>query len=162
MAERCRSSAALTQTCWLPRHELTAADWVREGRMLGALGRSVGWWLGDWLRYGALRYGERYELASRITGYDRQTLMNMAYVASRVESSRRREKLSFSHHAEVAALPQPKQDWWLGHAEAEELSVRALRGEIRRGSRSALVRQPNYAGSPALEPDSPKARPHPN
>lgn len=43
-------------------------------------------------------------------------LTNFAYVADRVEVSRRRETLNFPHHAEVAALspdqtrpPRPKQ-----------------------------------------------------
>ena len=52
-------------------------------------------------------YGERYELAAKVTGYDAQTLMNMFYVASRFEISRRREKLSFSRHAAPArGLPR--------------------------------------------------------
>ena len=51
--------------------------------------------------------------ASRITGYDVQTLMNMVYVATRFESGRRRERLSWSHHAELAALEPPEQEEWL-------------------------------------------------
>lgn len=131
-------SVALTEVSWVARRQLSAGDWVRQGRTLGSLGRAVGWWLGDWLRYGAAHYGERYAMASRITGYDRQTLMNMTYVASRFETSRRRESLSFSHHAELAPLPQPEQESWLQRAEDEHLSVHALRSEIRRNDRSGL------------------------
>jgi len=126
---------ALTRISWTPRRELDATDWLRQGRWLGSLGRAVGWWIGDWLRYGNARYGERYAAAERITGYDRQTLMNMVYVASRVEAPRRREPLSFSHHAEVAALPAPEQERWLELAERDGLSVRVLRGEVRRDRR---------------------------
>ena len=105
---------------------------MRCGRSLGTVGRACGWWLGDWVRYGNARYGERYKLAAQITGYDPQTLMNMAYVASRFDFSRRREGLSFSHHAELAALPEGDQERWLDTAAAERLSVRALREALRK------------------------------
>jgi hypothetical protein len=117
---------------------------LRHGRCLGSVGRASGWWIGDWSRYGSGRYGEKYAVAARITGYDVQTLMNMAYVASRFEISRRREKLSFSHHAELAALPPDEQERWLNCAEVEGLSVRALRARLRRHARSA--------GQPAPSP----------
>jgi hypothetical protein len=57
--------------------------------------------------------------------------MNMVYVASRFEVSRRREKLSFGHHAELASLPRPDQERWLERAQAEKLPVHVLRRELR-------------------------------
>ena len=85
--------------------ELAHDDWLRQGGRLG-VGRpgAAGWWIGDWVRYGAATYGQRYAVATRVTGYNDQTLMNMVYVATRFEISRRRENLSWSHHAELAAL----------------------------------------------------------
>jgi hypothetical protein len=133
---RLRLRLRLTATGWSCAAGLTPGDWVRCGCSLGRLGRACGWWLGDWVRYGNLRYGERYALAARITGYDSQTLMNFAYVTSRFEISRRREKLSFSHHVEVASLPKPDQDRWLDVATEERLSVRELRKRVRPGLRS--------------------------
>jgi hypothetical protein len=127
-----RCSPILTETSWSPRQELALTDWLRHGRCLGSVGRASGWWIGDWSRYGSARYGEKYAVAARITGYDVQSLMNMAYVASRFEISRRRERLSFSHHAELAALASDEQDCWLDRAELECLSVRALRARLRR------------------------------
>jgi hypothetical protein len=131
----------MTPTSWTPTADLELPAWAEAGRRLGAIGRGVGWWIGDWLRYGNRRFGERYARAKRITGYDVQTLMNMTYVASRFESSRRRGSLSFSHHAELAALDQPAQERWLDRAEAERLSVRCLREELRR-ERRELERDP--------------------
>jgi hypothetical protein len=128
--------AVLTETSWSPGRELRIDDWVRHGRSLGAIGRGSGWWIGDWVRFGTARYGEKYDIAARITGYDAQSLMNMAYVASRFDYSRRREKLSFSHHAEVAALPSDEQERWLDRAERERLSCRRLREELRSGPSS--------------------------
>jgi hypothetical protein len=137
----------LTETSWSPRRSLTLSEWIRQGRTLGAVGRASGWWIGDWIRFGNARYGEKYDVAARISGYDAHSLMNMAYVASRFETSRRREKLSFSHHAEVAALPPEEQEQWLDRAELEGLSSRRIRAELRRGARSAPSTSPSSRGA---------------
>ena len=134
------SSAGLTTTAWAPRLELTVADWIRQGRWLGALGRGSGWWIGDWVRYGSARYGDRYRPAAQATGYDVQSLRNMAYVAGRFDVPRRREGLSFSHHAVLASLPVEDQDLWLDRAEAGALSVGSLRCELRRTRQRAAAR----------------------
>jgi hypothetical protein len=68
---------------------------------------------------------------ARITGYDVQSLMNMAYVAFRFDCSRRREKLSWSHHAELAGLPVEYQEMWLENAEQKHISVHGLRAALR-------------------------------
>jgi len=141
-------AAAVSATAWAPRGELASNEWLRQGRWLGALARGAGWWVGDWVRYGNARYGERYQLAARITRYDRHSLMNMAYVASRFEMSRRRESLSFSHHAELAAFPVSIQEHWLDRAESKRLSVRALRAELRQETRIERQAQPGPDGGP--------------
>jgi hypothetical protein len=124
----------LTETSWSPRRELTLAEWIGHGKSLGSVARASGWWIGDWIRYGSAKYGEKYEAAARVTGYDIHSLMNMAYVARRFEISRRREKLSFSHHAELAALSADQQDVWLDRIEREALSVHALRVQLKRAA----------------------------
>jgi len=116
------------------------AEWVEQGRCLGAIGRASAWWIGDWVRYGSARYGDRYAAASRVTGYDVQSLMNMAYVASRFDASRRRPGLSFSHHAELAGQKPEDQELWLDRAEASGLSVRALRVELRAARQRSAAR----------------------
>lgn len=126
----------VTPVAWQPGHAISLSQWVADGQRLGAIGRGVNWWLGDWLRFGNSKFGERYVRASRITGYDVQTLMNMVYVASRFEAGRRHERLSWSHHAELAALEPDDQEQWLARAEDERLSVRDLRGELRRVTRA--------------------------
>ncbi|MGH2821927.1 MAG: LmbU family transcriptional regulator, partial [Thermoleophilaceae bacterium] len=120
-----RPLSALTPTSWAAGRELAVAEWVEQGRCLGAIGRASAWWIGDWIRYGSSRYGDRYAAASQVTGYDAQSLMNMSYVASRFAPSRRRPGLSFSHHAELAGLAPEDQELWLDRAEAGALSVRA-------------------------------------
>ena len=123
--------AVLDHVSWSPPTSITFEQWVIYGRRLGSLGRTVGWWIGDWLRFGNTAYGEKYVRASRITGYDVQTLMNMTYVATSIDPSRRRENLSWSHHAEVAALPVDEQEAWLSRAEEKHFSVHDLRLEVR-------------------------------
>jgi len=52
-------------------------------------------------------------------------------VARKFELPRRRETLSFQHHAEVAALSPQDQDQWLAAAEEHEWSRNELRSKIR-------------------------------
>jgi hypothetical protein len=124
--------AYLGPVYWRPPRDIDFEEWARHGHRLGAAGRGASWWIGDWLNYGEAKYGEHYIRASVITGYEVQSLMNMAYVASHFEISRRRENVSWSHHAELAALPPGEQDAWLDRVEAARISVRELRQERRR------------------------------
>jgi hypothetical protein len=126
----------ITATAWQPDGSMELESWLEHGRRLGVVGRGVAWWIGDWLRYGNARFGEKYSRAARITGYDRQSLMNMAYVASRFPPERRRAEVSWSHHAEVAALPPAKQEEWLDRAQHNRLSVGSLRQELRSARRA--------------------------
>jgi|tagenome__1003787_1003787.scaffolds.fasta_scaffold20508797_2 hypothetical protein len=152
-------SISMTPTAWAVAGDLSLLEWSQSGRRLGIIGRGTGWWIGDWVNYGNARFGERYVRAARITGYDVQTLMNMVYVASRFDSSRRRPNLSFSHHAELAALDPEAQDHWLERAEAERLSVRCLREEVRRARR--LEEAESEPESETLEePDEEMVCPH--
>jgi hypothetical protein len=128
---RKRRTATITPVAWTASGEMDLAEWVAAGRSLGAIGRCSQWWLADWIRYGNARFGERYARAAAITGYDPQTLMNMVYVASRFDFSRRREKLSWSHHEAVASLEQDRQERWLNLATERKLSVADLRLELR-------------------------------
>jgi hypothetical protein len=106
-------------------------EWHRLGKQLGMHANASVWWLGDWLAFGQAKYGRRYKQAVAITGLDYQTLRNYAVVARRFEMSRRRDKLSFQHHAEVCALPDEEQDAWLARAEARRWTRNELRRRMR-------------------------------
>jgi hypothetical protein len=140
---------------WSPRGDIGLEEWSAGGRRFGEIGRCSQWWLGDWINYGNAKFGERYARAVRLTGYDAQSLMNMVYVASRFEISRRRENLSWSHHATLAALDVVEQERWLDRASAERLSVADLRVELRSLRRvlqaPAAERQSVTATGPAVE-----------
>lgn len=116
---------------WTPSEGIDVHGWLLEGHRLGGMTRCSQWWLGDWIRYGTSRWGEKYKQAAKITGYDVQTLRNIAYVAGQVPASRRRDNLSWSHHAEVCALEPADQEMWLDLASNERMSVADLRTELR-------------------------------
>lgn len=132
-------SRSVGTTGWNPPEDLDLPQWAALGRRFGQIARGVQWWIGDWLRYGSLRWGERYVQASRITGYDQGSLRNMASLSSEFEVSRRRDGLTWSHHAVVAGLELRDQDAWLDRAELLRLSVADFRVELRAGRRGSSL-----------------------
>ncbi|MFI1004729.1 LmbU family transcriptional regulator [Streptomyces galbus] len=117
---------------------LSERSWERIGSGLRELTNSSAWWLGDWLVYGETTYGaRRYREAVERTGLDYQTLRNYAWVARRFEHHRRRDSLSFAHHAEVTSLPPAEQDHWLREADRLKWSRNELRRALRAGAAPA-------------------------
>jgi len=92
--------------------------WQALGASLGRIHNAIQWAIADWIRYGEAEYGEMYAQSIEDTGRSYRTLANYVWVAGKFEFSRRRENLSFSHHAEVAALPEQQQECLLDAAEA--------------------------------------------
>lgn len=126
-----RPGSVLSKVAWIPREELEHAEWIVAGRRLGAIGRCSQWWIGDWIRYGTTKWGEKYAEAARVTGYDVASLRNMAWVASRFEPSLRSDALTWSHHVLLAPLDAEEQQVWLERARKQKLSVADLRLELR-------------------------------
>lgn len=133
---RKREGATSSPVGWSPGEDIDVGTWVRVGHRLGAMDRCSRWLVGDWIRYGTVRWGEKYKEISQITGYDVKTLRNIAYVAGQVDMSRRRDNLSWSHHAEVCALDPEQQDVWLDLAVSQRMSVADLRIEVRSALRA--------------------------
>jgi hypothetical protein len=130
-------------------------EWVRIGRNLCLSSQALNWHIGDWWAFGDHRYGDRAQSAAEgIFGREFQTLANLATVSRAVETSRRREHLSWTHHAEVASLPAEEADELLARAEREHLSTRALRCEVQ--ARKAA----NDVGS-GQEPEPQPSKPAP-
>ncbi len=126
-----RAANAVSSVAWIPQGDLAEPDWLATGRRLGAIGRGSQWWIGDWARHGAARWGDRYSEAARVTGYDRATLRSLAWIASKVDASRRNEKLTWDHHVLVASLDPAEQEYWLTRAAEERFSVADLKLELR-------------------------------
>ncbi len=117
---------------------LSFERWQALGRRIGSITNASSWWLGDWAFYGEGRYGKKYKQAIAVTGLDHQTLRNYAWVAGRFDVSRRRDKLSFGHHAELAALSEHEQDEWLDQAERGRWSRNELRTHLRNEKRARI------------------------
>jgi hypothetical protein len=134
--------------------QLPIETWRRVGRQLFLISDSSGWWLGDWLLYGEINFPDRYKRAVEETGLDYQTLRNYAWVARRFPPSRRRDKLSLAHHAEVAAVVDDEQDRLLAQAEQLRWSRNRLRAEMKaRRSTAGEGTRPHEEAHAAAEPD---------
>jgi hypothetical protein len=113
----------------LPKNQ-TFAEWLDVGKNLAGANKMLNWWIGDWWAAGSHRYGERAKAAAEgLFGREFQTLMNAASVCRAFETSRRRETLSFAHHAEVASLPPEQADELLDRAERDGWNRSDLRAE---------------------------------
>jgi hypothetical protein len=126
-------AAPIEPARWVPsglrlKRDLPFDEWLSLGRRVLTISKASPWCIGDWIVYGQQAYGERYKIALETTQFDYQTLRNYVWVARCFELSRRRDDLSFQHHAEVAALPEPQQELWLDRAQR----LRWSRNELRR------------------------------
>jgi len=125
-------------------------DWVRAGVQVSRIIDSTAWCLGDWLVCGQDKYANRYRHAIEEAGLDYQTLRNYAWVARHFPLSRRRESLSFQHHAEVAALPPDEQNYWLDRAEKAGWSRNRLRQYVRAGDAAETVARQRTSALPRM------------
>ena len=117
---------------------LTISEWRAIGSQLNQVSGSLNWFLGDWFNAGAkftksIESGDQ-DLTAReigeICGLEAQTIWNCAAICRSVETSRRREELSYSHHVEVAGMTPPEQDKWLERAIECGWSVADMRAAI--------------------------------
>lgn len=108
-------------------------EWLQCGEFINRAERAVHFWIGDWLNYGEFRWGDKYLEAVKATGYNINTLRNDKWIASKVDLSRRRDTLSFDHHATVADLDPEEQDRFLSDAEEKKLDSKAFRNYVQQG-----------------------------
>lgn len=132
---------------WLDLPEgLPFDEWTALGERLCAGAKVINWWVGDWWTSGQHRYGERAKTTAQgIFGREFQTLRNIAAVCSAMETSRRRDTLSWSHHAEVAALPASEADALLDQAEQNGWSRRDLRAAVEQ--HRGIVNRTSFTGN---------------
>jgi len=109
---------------------LSFDDWQGIGQSLQGVERSLMWWIGDWLRYGERRYGEKYTQAVECTEKSYDSVRAAKWVSEKFETVRRRTNLSWSHHKEVAALDPLAADRLLDLAESESWSQKELRRRV--------------------------------
>lgn len=108
-------------------------DWLGFGNKLWTVHNAIQWAIGDWINYGEAHYGEKYAQALDTTEYSYGTLANYAYVARAFETSRRREKLSWSHHSAVRGIAdKQEQDALLDIAESQQMGRDELRDIVKK------------------------------
>ena len=116
--------------------------WLELGRELHRRREVSQWALGDWACHGDRRYGDLAEAAAEI-GIGYGNLRNLASVSRKIELSRRRDTLSWSHHAAVASLAPEVGDGLLDRAEAEGWSREVIREEAKAVSVEGQLRAEN-------------------
>jgi len=117
---------------------LTLDSWQRIGQQIFLITDSAAWWLGDWIVFGEDTFPDRYQEAITRTSLNYQTLRNYAWIARKFDPSRRRDKLSFQHHVEVARLSSEDQNIFLDRAERMHWSRNELRHRVRQHLRKQV------------------------
>lgn len=107
------------------------------GRLLGQMDTCVRFAIGDWLLFTEQVYPEEWSQLIEVLGLSIDRRREYMRVAERVPRSRRRNKIDWSLHRAVAALPPPEQKEWLRRVEVEDLSHHALRDALRNGKEPA-------------------------
>lgn len=130
-ALRLPAKFSATQTGLEIAGQLTEQQWLKAGQCLADASKALPWLIGDWILAGEQQWGKTYEEAEEITGLAYKTLANAASVCKRVEFSRRRENLSFRHHAEVASLDPDDQAELLEAAERGNWTTETMRQQVR-------------------------------
>src|SRR5262245_50115657 len=110
----------VTRTGWNVPKNLTRGQWLEEMRKIDEVERGIQWLFGDAWRAGEARkeYGTGEQLAREI-GIPYQTCRDAAWVAGRVELSRRRDNVPWSYYREIARFEPGIQDAFLDRVESE-------------------------------------------
>lgn len=134
----------VTSIGWQLPDDMGEAEWRAAGAMLGAMERSVGWWIGDWWAFGERKYGKRKAATQNAewNGPSYEVCKNYGAIAKKFRTSYRYDVLSFTHHIAVAALELDDALRLLDIAAREGWSVRELRREAvdcRNSARISLI-----------------------
>lgn len=125
----------LNTTSLVFKREVSQEEWMTVFKALKTVEGCVQFWIGDCLAYRQQKWGMYDDIAEE-TGMDKKTLWEYKNVSENIKPSARAEHLSYTHHREVASLPQEKQEHFLQKAFDENLSVRDLREEIKKEKRN--------------------------
>lgn len=132
----------VSETGMVLRDEISESDW---SRIMGELCRifetsgktnaQASMMIGDGLIFGE-RFGESFaDVIDSTREYMRavgiKTLQNWAWIAKKIEPSRRHQNLSLGHHEAAARLQPEDQVKFLTLAENEAMTVKELRTAIR-------------------------------
>ena len=106
---RCPFGGRASETSWEMPESITREEAIEIGHALGLIGRSVGWWIGDWYVQSHARFGGMKELCEAAE-LSYASCRAWAVPCRRFPMFRRLNTVSFSHHQIVAPLPPDQQD----------------------------------------------------
>ena len=118
--------------------DLDEAHWARIGTKLLRADQVMQWWIGDWAFFGSphpdktgwRKRGALLEFC-KANSLDYGNARNKAWVSGSVHLSLRRDGVRWSLFQEIAPLAPKDQKRWLDKALEKDLTVAALRREIR-------------------------------
>ena len=113
----------------VPRSPTPNERWLDQGRVIADRFSGAHWDLGDWALDKPADVVD--DVAAERVGVSRGLLRTCRWLARCFGADRRRHELGYSHHLEVAALPEATADELLDRAVAERWSVARLRVEAR-------------------------------
>ena len=111
----------------------TPEAWAEIMERMNDMTLSIPWWRVDLYLLGEAWFGEDFATAVfDPVLWDIKTWQNNVSVGRRIPLKNRRPlPVTFSHHAEVAYLPEDEQARWLDRVEKEGLTVSELRQRLR-------------------------------
>ena len=118
----------------------TFDEWQDIGEFLGRAEKGIQWQIGDWLRFGGHRWGDKYEAAAEALGLKPKTLRDYKCVCeSYPELSMRIDNCAFAHHQVAASLPEEERSEVLSLAAGFGWSASRLRTEIVQRKPRAVI-----------------------
>jgi N6-adenosine-specific RNA methylase IME4 len=129
----------LTRLGWEIPENLSREEWIKAGKLLNKTEAALQFWIGDWWNHGDRKWGGGRALAEE-AGVNYNTVTNYASICRAFDFSRRREDLSFTHHAEAIAAPEEHRQDYLERAAKENWSTRKLGATIRFEKAAAKTR----------------------
>lgn len=115
------------------------------------------WWHGDMLAFGYTTYGDMasQEDDQECGQYKYATLKQYKYVCENVPLSVRTDKLSFSHHQQVAAMEPADQKKWLAKTLEMGWNVAQLKEAVRASVQTDTDISPTASPGPSLSEPEP-------
>ena len=118
--------------------------WSNEGRALAERMSAAQWDLGDWAQRKPA--GMVDDRAAALAGVSLQRVRFCRWLSNKFPSDRRR-RISHTHHAEVAALPEDVADQLLDQAAEERWTVARIRAEARLAKAESEVERARAAAA---------------
>jgi hypothetical protein len=109
--------------------DISKDEWLAVGMALIRIDHCTRWNVGEWLRLGNRKWGEMYDEAVKL-GFSYQSARDAVWLAGEFPLSRRRDKLTWSHHRNVASLDQTDADRLLDDAIKNGWSEKELRRQV--------------------------------